>query len=474
MGLSVFQDVSMRQVLFYLPLNSLSDSLPDIPIYGYGTMLFLAFIACTWLAGRLAQRDGISKDMIQDLAVWLFISGIIGARITFMVQYWHEFSSPLQFFAIWDGGLVFYGSIFGGLIGFLSAYFIFLRRRGIPAWKMIDIVACCLALGLVLGRIGCLLNGCCYGNVACPDCPAVAFPLSSPPRYEMVRRGYQTVAGFTMQMDSPTDQAEKADRRTVAVVDPKSMAAGAGLQVGDIVVRVNEASITPIDDVHLYLDLKAKEAEGRMVQLVVKRDKEVQLPAFPWSGSGFTLIDCTVGQVEPHSPASTRGLKPGDVLVQVNEHPLVNYSDLVTILSRDWPRGLNDLQLTVVRSGSGERMSLPVFTPRTIGLHPTQIYESISMSLLLMLLLAFYPFRGRPGTVMVLYMVGYGVHRFLNEMLRTDTKPVAFNMTLSQNISLLVLAGAVLLGVIIWWKRTPGALGPVPEGSPSERTVSVA
>ena len=99
----------MRQVLFYLPLKSLSDNLPDIPIYGYGAMLFVAFIFCTWLAGRLAERQGIAKELVQDLAIWIFVAGILGARTTFMIQYWHEFASIWQFFAIWDGGLVFYG-----------------------------------------------------------------------------------------------------------------------------------------------------------------------------------------------------------------------------------------------------------------------------------------------------------------------------------------------------------------------------
>jgi phosphatidylglycerol---prolipoprotein diacylglyceryl transferase len=78
-------------------------------------------------------------------------------------------------------------------------------------------------------------------------------------------------------------------------------------------------------------------------------------------------------------------------------------------------------------------------------LNPTQIYESVSMILLLFFLLSYYPFKKSDGSVMVLFMIGYGVHRFLNVMLRTDTDPVAFNMTLSQNISILVLIGAVAI-----------------------------
>jgi prolipoprotein diacylglyceryltransferase len=58
---------------------------------------------------------------------------------------------------------------------------------------------------------------------------------------------------------------------------------------------------------------------------------------------------------------------------------------------------------------------------------------------------------------MVLFMLAYAVHRFLNEMLRTDTDPVAFNMTLSQNISILVLAAGIILGIVVWTRSPPRA-----------------
>jgi prolipoprotein diacylglyceryltransferase len=95
--------------------------------------------------------------------------------------------------------------------------------------------------------------------------------------------------------------------------------------------------------------------------------------------------------------------------------------------------------------------------PTTIGLHPTQIYESISMALLLFCLLSYSPYKSRDGLLMVLFMFGYGVHRFLNEMLRTDTEIVAFGLTLSQNISVVVLIAATILGFIVW-RRTPAPL----------------
>ena len=73
----------MRQILFHIPIV-------NIPIYGYGMMLFFAFIGCNWLARRLCKREGIDGGMIPDLAIWLFVSGIIGGRVNFVIQYWYS------------------------------------------------------------------------------------------------------------------------------------------------------------------------------------------------------------------------------------------------------------------------------------------------------------------------------------------------------------------------------------------------
>src|SRR5271165_3553840 len=105
----------MRQVLLKIPLHSLWNALPDIPIYGYGMMLFLAFVFCTALAVRLARREGIPKEILQDLAIWIFVSGIIGARTVFIIQYSNHFPSFWQYFQLWDGGLVFYGGPMGAI-----------------------------------------------------------------------------------------------------------------------------------------------------------------------------------------------------------------------------------------------------------------------------------------------------------------------------------------------------------------------
>jgi prolipoprotein diacylglyceryltransferase len=123
--------------------------------------------------------------------------------------------------------------------------------------------------------------------------------------------------------------------------------------------------------------------------------------------------------------------------------------DVFSDTLNNWPRGRNSVQFVVERDG--KELELPAFTPRSLGLHPTQIYESVSMVLLLFLLLSFYPFRRHDGQVFELFLVGYAVHRFLNEILRTE--PVeGLNMTLSQNFSLLFLLAAI--GLEIYLRKT--------------------
>src|SRR4051812_19407548 len=114
----------MQQVLWRIPIKT--EWFPGgIPIYGFGMMLFLAFLVCTWLAGRRAQRAGLPKELIQDLAIWLFLPGLIGARITYLLQDPNE-RTVIEFFKdfvrIWDGGIILYGAVLGALVGYAGAW----------------------------------------------------------------------------------------------------------------------------------------------------------------------------------------------------------------------------------------------------------------------------------------------------------------------------------------------------------------
>jgi phosphatidylglycerol:prolipoprotein diacylglycerol transferase len=363
--------------------HALKNLLPEgVPIYGFGMMLFLAFLGCTAFATWLAQREGIAKETIQDVALWIFLGGLLGARILYLIQEDRP-ASVAEFFTklpqIWEGGIILYGSVLGALVAYAVAYVLVFRKQKLSTLKVADIAAPTVAIGLMLGRIGCFLNGCCYGQVACADCPvyAVHFPLSAPPRVALTDLGYQTAAGFTLD-----------DR-------------------------------------------------------------------YPGPGA-------RVGKVEPDSAAERAGLMPGAVVVKANGNEVRDADDLRALLGsfRQWPRGKNDLTLELQPDAGSPTPC--TFSPRTIGLHPTQIYEAISMFLLLLVLMAFWPLRTRDGQVMALLMIGYGAHRWLNEQLRSDPRPVGFEA----NTSVLLILAGVALALWLWrrpaqyrteWKETEPA-----------------
>lgn len=368
----------MFQVLWRIPIHT-AYTPEGIPIYGFGMMLFLAFLLCTWLAGRRGEREGIRKETIQDLAIWVFIGGLLGARITYLLN---ENPRPdlIGFLKklpmIWEGGIVLYGSVLGGIVSYFLAYFLIYRKQGLHTRRLLDAIAPSIALGLCLGRLGCFLNGCCFGQVACADCAAVipiTFPMAAPCRDVLVEAGAQTAAGFTLSAEAP---------------DPSG-----GVRVGE---------------------------------------------------------------VDPNAPAYEAGLRPGSILTGVNGQEVRNRGDLDRLLGSlaFWPRGQARLDLTFRPAADDEPVSRTVY-PRTLALYPTQLFEVVSMALLMLVLLAYYPLRHNPGQVGAVLMVGYGVHRYLNEILRDDPRPVGLE---SYGSVLLVTAGLLLW---LWLWRRPAEASAV-------------
>jgi phosphatidylglycerol:prolipoprotein diacylglycerol transferase len=137
-------------------------------------MMAIAFIAGLWTASRRGLREGIAPEKTLDIGPWLIVGTILGARILYVTTYWKEefANGPIsEIFMVQHGGLVFYG----GLMGATLAGIIYVRIKKLPLWKMADIVAPSIALGYVFGRIGCLLNGCCFGR-ACSLPWAITYP----------------------------------------------------------------------------------------------------------------------------------------------------------------------------------------------------------------------------------------------------------------------------------------------------------
>jgi phosphatidylglycerol:prolipoprotein diacylglycerol transferase len=285
----------MKQVILEITLPFTGK---HVPIFGFGLMMCLGFFGASWLISRMARREGLG-DRVTDLALWIFIWGIVGARVLYMVQNPALFENPLNFFKIWEGGIVFYG----GVIIAIPVFLLYCRRHALPPWQVLDVLAPGIALGIGIGRFGCLLNGCCWGKPT--ELPwAITFPANSSPFFST-----------------------------------------------------------------------------RMI------------PTIPW---------------------------------QDHVHQSLVAADAAH--------------------------SLPV--------HPTQVYLALAGWLLLLLTLLYFPRRRRHGEVMALLMIGYAVTRFGIEFFRADEALWADGLTISQNISIILFAGGLLLWA--WLRRSPAITSALP------------
>lgn len=132
-----------------------------VKIYSYGLMLALAFIVATLLARSEAQRKGINPEKILNLSLGLVISGVLGARLLYILQNLSFYLRyPQQVFMLHKGGLSFYG---GFILATIYAV-IFLKTAHLSVIRTLGIISPYLALGQAIGRVGCFLNGCCYGE----------------------------------------------------------------------------------------------------------------------------------------------------------------------------------------------------------------------------------------------------------------------------------------------------------------------
>lgn len=155
-------------------MHPIAFKLGSFSVHWYGVMMAVAFLLGLWTASRRGVRDGLVPEKVLDIGPWLIIGTIIGARTLHVVTYWKEefADKPIwEIFMVQHGGLVYYG----GLIGASLACILYVRFKKVPLWKMADILAPSIALGYVFGRIGCLLNGCCFGK-ACDMPWAITYP----------------------------------------------------------------------------------------------------------------------------------------------------------------------------------------------------------------------------------------------------------------------------------------------------------
>lgn len=229
-------------IRFVLPSLEVDGINPDDPagplvkqglaIRGYGMFLVVAIAAGVAIILRRSSNVGLSSDQIVGLGFWMLVAGIFGARAFYVIQKSDEFfTDGVQFgqlmLAVVDmtkGGLVVYGSLIGGVV----AGVVYLKLNKLPLAPTADLIAPGMVLGLAIGRLGCLMNGCCFGGVCEAPLPGITFPAGSAPYMRQLSEG--ELIGVAAKVNPDKDSGYLMVAETI---EQGSIADRLGLKVGD-------------------------------------------------------------------------------------------------------------------------------------------------------------------------------------------------------------------------------------------------
>ena len=218
---------------FILPRieTRIEDWTIGLPVRGYGVLLMLGVIFGAAVGLKRSESRGISKDAFFSLATWGVVSGIAGARLFYVIQHWdtlegsslsEKLYASLQFT---EGGLVVYGGVIAGLIA--TSYWAY--RYNVSLLKVADAVTPAFFLGLAFGRIGCLLNGCCYGGLCDSSLPSISFPAGSAVYNDQLLSGrlvglvVKDERIINIEKDSWADKNQIQPGQTITLMEPRQI-----------------------------------------------------------------------------------------------------------------------------------------------------------------------------------------------------------------------------------------------------------
>ncbi len=433
------------------------------PIRGYGVFLMLAIALSTLLTiWRAKRRWNYPADSILGIVFVAAFCGICGARLFYVVEYWPDVRAAtlgatlINIVDVTNGGLVVYGSILGGI----AAVVAYLALKKQPILATLDLFAPALLLAVSIGRIGCLMNGCCFGGPC--DAPwGVVFPAGSPAHQLQMEEGATSLYGLTLALPETSTQtaqtaenaktSQTADAKKdvlplkgahknlatetfapvyVAAVDPGSAAEEAGIVPG---ARICELGLVPRG--LLAADARTRRAEIRRY----RPENNAQVFYFflhIWAGSPDFDVWAVV-QDPPTAPETSEN-------AQTEKSETTQPAETAKIAQTGKTAPTGKLREVVFRPAPS--------TARPV--HPTQLYSSTTASLLCLVLLGIARVVKRDGLVFASLLILYPINRFCLELIRVDEESfLGTGLTVSQCVSLGLLA--VGLSLFVWLKATP-------------------
>lgn len=382
----------------------------------YGFMLTVGFLSAVYLAMRRAQKVKCDPDIVLNCSFISLVTGIIGARLFFVVHYWDELfaAHPNPWFQIFDltrGGLEFLGGLVPAMI--TVPLYLWIKGQSIRVYTDILTVSTMWALGVA--RLGCFLNGCCFGGV-CTDqhgharfAAAVEFPFGSSASVRQWENRQLTFPAelisdaITNSRDGKVFEAGPLARDYVTMTPEKFYSAQRRFEEVSDQLDVNK-KLDPNSP-------RTKELERQVAQARKQADQNRERLLYLRQSLHF-----------PSREDPTRSMTMTELSRLADQHPA------------HW-------------------------------VHPTQLYSSANGILLSIFLGRMFYRRKRHGVIFGLMMVTYPLARFSLELIRADNPLDTFGLTVSQGVSVgMFLAGCVYLYVLYKFfpERSPAAVPYVP------------
>ena len=379
-----------------------------LTIKSYGMMMVIGFLSAVFIIRRLSRDITPNPQYITNAALYSLIAGVVGARLFYVVHYFDHFKdNPLSALYIWEGGL----ELLGGVILAITVIFFYLAYHKLPIRRYLDILAIGLMLALAFGRIGCFLNGCCFGKPT--DLPwAVRFPYRHP-----------------HLVHSPAYNSQ---------------------------VHPNFARNRPYEQLKLPADYFDYYEKSFDINVALQSDLDNQIVSkglqSEFKNNGVTLPRYSrISTEQPGRKWLLTGIE--------DKYTLTKYEDRIEVYGKiRYLKPYEDLtEQQKAEVTKGQYRCLPV--------HPTELYSSAAGGILFLLLYLFWrrtqkaeksvgPAKlfAKPGCTFGLMFVVYGIARFFIEFLRDDN-PFEFarwalykGATVSQNIGIyMVIFGLILM-----------------------------